>query len=386
MTKKDQLGRGSSFGSAATTRSARRTAIDQTIRGDGAANTATITDLPVPVISGNPENPRDHLRNLNDTIESVREVGVILPIIVSTVDAFLRGRPHRTDDLDEGTQYVVVDGHRRLEAARQVGLATIPVRVDDSYVTTDEKLLEAAFIANYHREDMTDLEEANALAQLVKHYGGSQTKTCKRLSISPSTLSSKLSLLKLSPELQKDLMTGERKVEHVRNLSKLPPAQQKTKADERAEAAKQRSQSRRKLPAEPTDFHGVKSHGTVTEVQGQGPAVDHELGVQEESIPEPREEASSADLGHVQAATELQDRAPVHPSSEHEKGQPRRLPYNDAFSVVTHLHLKMEPDDFAQGARVWLKILRENHPETYRALLQELAEQEQQPAQAANPA
>ncbi|MFF8867856.1 ParB/RepB/Spo0J family partition protein [Streptomyces sp. NPDC015139] len=371
MTKKEQLGRGSSFGSAATTRSARRAAIDQTIRGEGASNTATITDLPVPVISGNPENPRDHLRNLNDTIESVREVGVILPIIVSTVDAFLRGRPHRAEDLDEGSQYVVVDGHRRLEAARRVGLATIPVRVDDSYVTTDEKLLEAAFIANYHREDMTDLEEANALAQLVEHYGGSQTKTCKRLSISPSTLSSKLSLLKLSPELQKDLMTGERKVEHVRNLSKLPPAQQKAKADERAEAARQRSLSRRPA-AEPADIHGVKSHGEVTEISS---SVDHEQAVQKESIPEPREEASSPDLGPAQAATELRKSALVDAPAEHEGGQPRRLPYDDAFSVVTHLHLKMKTDDFARGARVWLKILREKHPEAYRALLQELAEE-----------
>lgn len=44
------------------------------------------------------------------------------------------------------------------------------------------------------------------------------------------------------------------------------------------------------------------------------------------------------------------------------------------------MHVKMEPAVFVNGARVWLKILRDQHPAEYSALLQELAEQEQQPA------
>ncbi|MCX4784286.1 ParB/RepB/Spo0J family partition protein [Streptomyces sp. NBC_01264] len=278
MSKKDMLGRGSSFGSASG-RSARRGAIDQTIGSGDTAGTNSLTDLPVPTISENPDNPRNHLRNLDDTVESVREVGVILPIVVGTVDAYLRSRPERAEDLDEGAQYVVIDGHRRLEAARRVGLATIPVRVDDARLSTDEKLLEAAFITNYHREDMTDLEEAHALKQLVEHYGGSQTRACKRLSMSPSTLSSKLSLLKLSPELQKDLMTGERRTEHVRNLSKLSPDAQKAKATERAAAAQERSRARHKPVSAPEEIHGVKSNEQVTDSR--------------ESIPEPRANPSA---------------------------------------------------------------------------------------------
>lgn len=54
-------------------------------------------------------------------------------------------------------------------------------------------------------------------------------------------ISSKLSLLKLTSELQKDLVTGVRKVEHVRNLGKLSPQEQKAKADERAEAARKKA-------------------------------------------------------------------------------------------------------------------------------------------------
>ncbi|MFB7030943.1 MULTISPECIES: ParB/RepB/Spo0J family partition protein [unclassified Streptomyces] len=298
MSKKDLIGRGSSF-DAASDRSARRSAIDKTINSGDSAGTKDLTDLPVPMISENPDNPRNHLRNLDDTVESVREVGVILPIVVGTVDAYLRSRPDRAEDLDPDAQYVVIDGHRRLEAARRVGLATIPVRVDDARLSTDETLLEAAFIANYHREDMTDLEEAHALKQLVDYYGGSQVKASKRLSMSPSTLSSKLSLLKLSPELQKDLMTGERTAEHVRNLSKLPPAAQKAKADERAEVARERSQSRHKSAAAPAEIHGVNSHEKVTADSGEGSPPRHdEQTPTRESIPEPRDAQTHGLPGH----------------------------------------------------------------------------------------
>jgi ParB family chromosome partitioning protein len=59
-------------------------------------------------------------------------------------------------------------------------------------------------------------------------------------------------------------------------------------------------------------------------------------------------------------------------------GQPRQLPYDDAFYVVNHLHLKMEPGVFAEGARLWLQILREQHPHEYKTLMGEFARQEQQ--------
>ncbi|MER8002987.1 ParB/RepB/Spo0J family partition protein [Streptomyces sp. NPDC095613] len=259
MSKAARLGASSAFGRASTARSSRRDAIDSTINGDN-ASTATITDLPVTLISENPDNPRNHLRDLDETVESVREIGVILPIVVATVEAYLHNRPDRTDDLDDGTQYIVVDGHRRLEAARRVGLATIPVRVDNARVSTDEALLEAAFVANYHRDDMTELEEAHALNALVLHYG-SQTKAAKRLGIRQNTISTKLSLLKLTPELQKDLVTGARKVEHVRNLGKLSAEEQIEKADARAEAARVRERPSRQPEAPPahqrSDYHGV---------------------------------------------------------------------------------------------------------------------------------
>ncbi|CAL9673133.1 Nucleoid occlusion protein (plasmid) [Streptomyces sp. enrichment culture] len=367
MSKADTLGSAPAFGAARGARSSRRSLIDKTIAGEE-STTAAITELPVTLISDNPDNPRNHLRNLDETVQTVREVGIIIPIAVATVEAYLRNRPDRADDLDDGTQYIVVDGHRRLEAARRVGMATIPVRVDNGRVATDESLLEAAFVANYHRDDMTDLEEAHALKTLVDYYG-SQTKAAKRLGIPQNTISSKLSLLKLTPELQKDLVTGARKVEHVRNLGKLSPEEQKAKADERAEAARRKAEARPQEAVErsagPADYHGVIIPEAPAEPVASPPppvrpgAATPSVGREQapESIPEPRTGGGGPGTVNTEAA---------------QPKQPKRLPYDDAFYCVRHLHQKMTPETFVQGARVWMDILREQHPDEYKALLTEL--------------
>jgi ParB family chromosome partitioning protein len=377
VSKADTLGSAPAFGAARGARSSRRNLIDKTIAGEE-STTAAITELPVTLISDNPDNPRNHLRNLDETVQSVREVGLIIPIAVATVDAYLRNRSDRAADLDDGAQYIVVDGHRRLEAARRVGLATIPVRVDNGRVATDESLLEAAFVANYHRDDMTDLEEAHALKSLVDYYG-SQTKAAKRLGIPQNTISSKLSLLKLTPELQKDLVTGARKVEHVRNLGKLSAEEQRAKADERAEAARKKAEAQSREVVErsagPADYHGVIIPETPTD-----PAASPVTEPTTAPAPAPRPSAPTPPIEHEQAVTES---IPVpragagEPTSASAEGaepkQPKRLPYDDAFYCVHHLHKKMTPETFVQGTRVWMDILRDQHPEEYKALLIELA-------------
>ncbi|MFE0775925.1 ParB/RepB/Spo0J family partition protein [Streptomyces sp. NPDC058861] len=244
MSKAKNLGAGSSFAQARPI-SARRAAI-------GAATAAPTegvpdpTELPLGLISQNPDNPREELRDLEGLADSIREIGLVNSITVATVDSYLAERPERAEDVDEGARYIVVDGHRRLEAARLAGAAVIRVSVNNHLVATDEALLEAAFVANVHRDDMNPIEQAHALKKLVEFYG-SQNKAAKRLGIGQSTISSKLSILDLDHGLQADLVEGRRTIEHVRNLSKLPPEQQRAKADARAEAAEQRSAAKRDL-------------------------------------------------------------------------------------------------------------------------------------------
>jgi ParB family chromosome partitioning protein len=396
MSKADMLGTAPAFGAARGARSSRRTAIER-VTGGEAADHASVTELPLPLISENPDNPRNHLRNLDDTVETVRELGVILPIVVATIDAYLRDRPDRAQDLEDGAQYIVVDGHRRLEAARRVGLATIPVRVDNARVSSDEALLEAAFVANYHRDDMTDLEEAQALQTLVDHYG-SQTKAAKRLGIPQGTISSKLSLLKLSPELQRDLVKGVRKVEHVRNLGKLSPEEQKAKADERAAAAsRERAAGEAQTEKKDSDYHGVIIHGGVTEAAtamtpGRVPATQP-MGVTTaiEVTAEPRVGGGVVDpgepvapapalapVGTTRAAAENTEVVPeprvsqagtnadIGVQAEH---QPKKLPYDRPIYVGMHLERKMTATNLGTMLTYLLKQLRENDPDRLSEVL-----------------
>jgi ParB family chromosome partitioning protein len=204
---------------------------------------AAAASVPTAEVSLNPDNPREEIGDVSDLVDSFSEVGQIVAITIATVDAYLANRPDRQGDLDEGANYVVIDGNRRLKAARQAGLPTIKVMLGDEFASTDESLLEAAFIANAKRKGLTELEEAQALQRLVDFYG-SQHKAAKRLGMSQPLISQKLSLLALTPELQADLEAGRRQVSHVRNLSKVAPERQREEADRRAQADAEKKRQR----------------------------------------------------------------------------------------------------------------------------------------------
>ncbi|MEV6552101.1 ParB/RepB/Spo0J family partition protein [Streptomyces sp. NPDC051597] len=284
-SKAKNLGAGSSFGQARAV-SARRAAI-------GAATVAPTagvpdpTELPVGRISQNPDNPREQLRDLDGLADSIREIGLVNAITVASVEAYLRERPDRADDLDPETRYIVIDGHRRLAAAKLAGVPTVRVSVDNALVSTDEALLEAAFVANVHRDDMNPLEQAHALKKLVEFYG-SQSRAAKRLGIAQSTISSKLSVLDLAPELQADLLEGRRKVEHVRNLSKYDAEQQRAQADARAAAAEERREaSRRAAELSRRDNPGGGSDAERGELSRRdGSASDADLSRRDSREPE----------------------------------------------------------------------------------------------------
>lgn len=235
-SKSESLGASSSFQRAGQARSVRRQLTDAAFGG------GVPTELPPQAISANPDNPREAVGDVSGLAESLLEVGQVQAITVASVEAYLRERPQRAGELEAGAEFVVVDGHRRLMAAREAGLATVKVTVDDTRVSTDEALLEAAFVANAQRENLSDLEEAQALRTLVDFYG-SQRQAAKRLGVSQPYISQRLSLLSLAPDLQADLQAGRRKVEHVRNLGNLPAEEQQAAADARAaQAAKRRAE------------------------------------------------------------------------------------------------------------------------------------------------
>ncbi|MFJ9729277.1 ParB/RepB/Spo0J family partition protein [Streptomyces sp. NPDC101209] len=292
------------------------------------------TSLTPAEISFNPDNPREELGDVSDLIASLTEVGQIVAITVATADAYLANRPDRFGDLDTGAKYVVIDGNRRLKAAREAGLTTVKVMVDDTFASTDESLLEAAFIANAKRQDLSELEEAQALQRLVTFYG-SQHKAAKRLGMSQPLISQKLSLLALTPELQADLEAGRRNVSHVRNLASLPPDEQRQEADRRAQAdadKKKQRAAKRTAPAPETD-------NSVITRQPESPQAEID-STGDNSVITP--DGSTASQPSVPAQS-----SPGEPVSETDS-QPRRFPYGDGVSAAHLLIHKMPLDEFGK--------------------------------------
>ncbi|MFC7220987.1 ParB/RepB/Spo0J family partition protein [Streptomyces polyrhachis] len=226
-------------------------------------------DLPLNRLSENPDNPRETLGDVSELAASLTEVGQVQPLTVATVTAYLKPRPQRAGELTQGADFVVIDGHRRLAAAKEAKLEKLRVVVDDARVATDTTVLEAAYVANFHREDLTELEQATALETLVGFYG-SQGKAAKRLGLSQGFISQKLSLLKLSSELQADLQSGRRTEEEVRNLGTKSPEEQRALADARRAKARQAGQAKREGRAAADSEEAVTHHGVMGPEAGEG--------------------------------------------------------------------------------------------------------------------
>ncbi|MDX3067808.1 ParB/RepB/Spo0J family partition protein [Streptomyces sp. ND04-05B] len=325
----------------------------QIMNGEGKRPPAKVE---LKLLAGNPFNPRDELTEIEETAESLRAKGQIQPVTVVRRAAFLGAYPGQEGELGEEAEYVVIDGNRRLAAAQLAGLGELRIDVNDDLAATAADILESALIANVHRVDVPPMDQAKAIQELVKVHG-SQGEVARRLGKTPPWVSQRLALLELTPELQGQVETGELKVEPARRIGRLPKEQQASEAKKAITAAKAPRQRRKPTVVEARDASTV--NGVNTPEDGS---------------------ASGSDVASAVNAVNTQELQDTEEPPQTEAGQPRRLPYDDAFSVVTHLHLKMEPTVFVDGARVWLRILREQHPDAYGELLQELTQQEQQPA------
>ena len=194
------------------------------ITGSAAATAATTpTSVPVTSIAHNPRNPRDHYDDIAELVASLQEVGVLQPLGVVRYEIFLTHYPQHEHEV--GTyDWVVINGNRRLAAARKLGLSDVPVTVLDR-LGRDDHLDEAVLIENIHREALPPLREAQALRLLVDRHG-TQSAVAKRVGKTEGFVSQRLALLKLVPDLQIALSAGELTVEDARKLGKAPADRQ----------------------------------------------------------------------------------------------------------------------------------------------------------------
>jgi len=137
---------------------------------------------------------------LQELADSIREKGVIQPIIVS--------------ELGNG-KYELVAGERRLRAAKMAGLLEIPAIVKDF---SDEDRLEIALIENIQREDLNPLEKAQAYQEVMERLGISQEEFAKKIGKDRSSVANTLRLLKLPEYIKGKISTGEMSEGHARAI------------------------------------------------------------------------------------------------------------------------------------------------------------------------
>jgi ParB family chromosome partitioning protein len=355
MSKADKLGAGR-FGGQAQGVSARRQAV-AAATGVPTEGIAAPTELPVHRISPNPDNPRSSLGDLTDLAGSLKTHGQKQAITVMNRDAYAKANPEHEGDLEPDTTHVVIDGSSRLAAAREAGLTTLRVMVSDDQGATADELLESALVANIHRQDLEELDEARALDRLLAIHG-TQTALANRLHRSQGWVSQRLALLTLTPELQERI--GQEPIDLLRAVGKKPAEQQQAALDElkerraREEADKAERKRKKAEPQENTTgaspqssaaaaryYDVIEEPETQDDNSGSAAASAGERpGKSAETVPEPRTNGSSA-------ATEQADAGRTPP----------RLPYEDGTFLARHLILKMSDAEFEK----MLDLLNEHH-------------------------
>ncbi len=168
-------------------------------------------ELLVSQIVRNPRQPRTYIdqQELNDLAASIREHGVIQPVIVSRSET--------------ANQYILIAGERRLEASKLAGLAMVPAIIRGP--TSDQHLLELALIENIQRADLSPLESAQAYKHLADDFSLSHDEVAKRVGKQRTTVTNTIRLLKLPIKIQGALAQGLLVEGHARALLSLPNAQ-----------------------------------------------------------------------------------------------------------------------------------------------------------------
>jgi ParB family chromosome partitioning protein len=160
--------------------------------------------VPLTFLRPNPKNPRMRFgeEDLEDLAASVREKGVIQPILVRTVSGTI-------------DTYEIIAGERRWRAAQRAGLHDVPVTLVEA---SDREALELAIIENVQREDLNAVEEAGGYERLIDEFSYSQADLAKVIGKSRSHVANTLRLLKLPDAVKQALAKGDLTAGHARAL------------------------------------------------------------------------------------------------------------------------------------------------------------------------
>ena len=169
-----------------------------------------LTMLARDVMQAGKYQPRSHMDEtaLNELAESIREQGLMQPIIVRSIGA---------------NKYEIIAGERRYRAAGIAGLTEVPVLIKE---VDDKNALSLALIENIQREDLNAIEEAQGLQRLIQEFNYTHETCAQAIGRSRSAVSNLLRLLNLAEPVQTMLLAGDVEMGHARALLSLEAAQQ----------------------------------------------------------------------------------------------------------------------------------------------------------------
>lgn len=201
MARRKALGRGLGALIPGADESTLEQTAGSTATGDSPSE-ARVFDIAVGELRPNRHQPReafepDAVRELAD---SIREKGVIQPVVVRR----------------EETGYQLIAGERRLRAAKEAGLETVPAILLD--VGSDQEMMEISLIENVQREDLNPIEEAKAYRALMETCFLTQEEVAQKVGKSRSTVTNTLRLLHLAEEVRNALQEKKISMGHARAL------------------------------------------------------------------------------------------------------------------------------------------------------------------------
>jgi ParB family chromosome partitioning protein len=142
--------------------------------------------IPIDKVRPNPDQPRKALGDLRELTDSIREKGVLEPLLVRFVPR---------DDA-----YYIISGERRYHASRSAGLRELPCI---EKIADDAETLELALIENLQRKDLTPFEEADGLQRLADHFDYTHDDIAKKIGRARSSVTETLSLRAIPDPIRK---------------------------------------------------------------------------------------------------------------------------------------------------------------------------------------
>ncbi|RRQ46345.1 ParB/RepB/Spo0J family partition protein [Chryseobacterium sp. SC28] len=163
-----------------------------------------VVEIAIEDIYPNGNQPRTFFdeKALNDLAASIKSLGIIQPITVRK----------------DGQKFEIISGERRYRASKIAGKETIPAYIR---LVNDQELLEMALVENIQREDLDPIEVALTYQRLLDEVGMTQENLSQRVGKERSTITNSIRLLKLSPDIQKGIRSGQISAGHGRAMMGL---------------------------------------------------------------------------------------------------------------------------------------------------------------------